>query len=126
MEFLRRKWSKYSKFGSGGRPNKRKWRKPKGRDNKMREKNKGYPPVVSIGYRTKKTERMNFPVIRTIRDLEKVEKGVIVVIGKIGMKKKLEIVEKAKSMNLIVQNINVRRFLRKNKKADKETKNESK
>jgi len=36
-KFLRRTWSRYSKLGRK-RKKKQKWRKPTGRDNKMREK----------------------------------------------------------------------------------------
>ena len=108
--FLRRKWSKYSKFGRS-RKKKRLWRKPKGRDNKMREKLKGYPPVVSIGYRTKKSERIDFPVVRNVKDLTNVGKNKTIVLGRMGKKKKIEVVEKAKSMEIKIQNINIKKFL---------------
>ena len=55
-KFLRRTGNKLVKLGKG-RPKKQVWRSPKGRDNKMREKRKGYAAVVSIGYGTKKQER---------------------------------------------------------------------
>ena len=51
VKFLRRQAARYAKFGNG-KGKKAKWRKPTGRDNKMREKRKGYPAVVSIGYGT--------------------------------------------------------------------------
>jgi ribosomal protein L32E len=38
-KFLRRIWSRYSKLGKK-RKKKQVWRKPRGRDNKMREKRK--------------------------------------------------------------------------------------
>ena len=31
------------------------WRKPKGKDNKMRRQVSGVPPIVKIGYRVRKT-----------------------------------------------------------------------
>jgi len=45
--FLRRLTNRYLKLGKK-RKKKQKWRKPKGRHNKMREKERGYPAVVSI------------------------------------------------------------------------------
>ena len=54
--FLRRLTNRYLKLGKK-RKKKQKWRKPKGRHNKMREKERGYPAVVSIGYRKNRNER---------------------------------------------------------------------
>ncbi len=42
-KFLRRNWNKYKRIGKGNKK-KQKWRKPRGRDNKMREKRRGYLP----------------------------------------------------------------------------------
>ena len=55
-KFLRRTWSRYSKLGKQ-RKKKQIWKAPKGRDNKMREKRKGYPAVVSIGYKKPQKEQ---------------------------------------------------------------------
>ncbi|MBD3247626.1 hypothetical protein GF378_03335, partial [Candidatus Pacearchaeota archaeon] len=55
-KFIRRMHRRHSKLGKK-RKKKQVWRKPTGRDNKMREKRKGYPAVVSVGYRTEKEKR---------------------------------------------------------------------
>ena len=47
-KFLRRTWDRYSKLGKG-RKKLQKWRKPSGRDNKIREKKKGHSRLVDIG-----------------------------------------------------------------------------
>ena len=52
-KFLRGKWRTYSKLGKG-RKKKQKYRKAKGRHNKIREKMKGNPKKVSIGYKKSK------------------------------------------------------------------------
>jgi large subunit ribosomal protein L32e len=125
MKFLRRDCARYSKFGNG-RGKKAKWRAPKGRDNKMREKRKGYQAVVSIGYGTEKTKRgllnNKEPVtIMNLKDLVKIKDGKVGFIGKVGEKKKIEIVKKAKEMNIELKNINIKSFLKKiNKKEKKE------
>lgn len=118
-KFLKRTWNRYSKLGKR-RKKKQVWRRPKGRDNKMREKRKGYPIVVNVGYKKKKSERKLVRVIRNIRDLEKTEKNEMVIIGNVGKKKKIEIAKKAIKMKIPIQNINIKKFLKKSEK-QKET-----
>ena len=113
-KFLRRVWSRYAKLGKG-RKKKQKWKKPTGRDNKMREKRKGYPAVVSLGYKKKK-ENMGkiqdkIPVlINTFKDLNKINAKNIAIIGNIGKKKKIEIAKKIKEKNIQVYNMNPQLF----------------
>jgi len=111
-KFLRRNTKDYSRLGKL-RKKLQKWRKPKGRDNKMRLKEKGRPPVVSVGY--KKPEKLRNKVegkeIKTVfntEDLNKIEKNQIVLIGKIGKKKKMEIIKMAeeKKIEIINKKIN--------------------
>ncbi len=111
-KFLRRTWSRYSKLGRK-RKSKQKWRKPTGRDNKMREKRKGYPKVVSVGYKKDKKARQKIggktpKMIYNVKDLEKIKKDEIAVIGKVGRKNKIEIIKKAKSEKIPVHNVNLR------------------
>ena len=119
-KFLRRTWSRYSKLGLR-RKKKQVWRRPTGRDNKMREKRRGYPAVVSIGYKKDKTSRgkvenKTMVMVNNLKDLQKVKKEEIAVIGKIGNKKRLEIAKKAKESNVPVYNLNLTKFLKNNKK----------
>ena len=122
-KFLRRKVHAYSKLGKG-RKKKQVWRKPTGRDNKMREKRKGYPAVVAIGYGSEKAikgmlKEKNPITIMNIQDLKKVGKGNIAVIGAVGKKKKLEIAAEAKKMKIEIYNMNPDKFIEKNKKPEK-------
>ncbi len=114
-KFLRRTWNRYGRLGKG-RKKKQVWRSPKGRDNKMREKRKGYPKVVSIGYKKQKTSRKNIRVINNPRDLEKAKKNEILVVGNVGKRKKIEIAKKAKKMKIPIQNVNIEKFLKKSEK----------
>jgi len=125
-KFLRRIWSRYSKLGKR-RKKKQVWRKPKGRDNKMREKRKGYPAIVSIGYKREKGTRKKVPfIVRNINDLNKTKKASrkdFVILGSIGKKKKIEIVKKAKEAGIPIQNINAEKFLKEvSKEEEKENK----
>ncbi len=117
-KFLRRTWRRYSKLGKK-RPKKQKWRRPTGRDNKMREKRKGYPAVVSIGYKKENTKRYKIngknPIyIRNLEDLNKVEKNSICIIGKMGKRKKIEVLKKAKEKNIEIVNKKENKILDKN------------
>lgn len=121
-KFLRRDVDRYSKFGNG-RGKKAKWRKPKGRDNKMREKKKGYTAMVSIGYSTDKKERAKInskdPVtIRNVQDLEKLTKNQIGVVQRVGKKTKLEIAKKAKELKVELKNLNADSYIKKNEKKE--------
>ena len=124
VKFLRRDATRFSKFGNG-KGKKASWRKPTGRDNKMREKRRGYAPVVSIGYRSDKKirgtlEEKNPVTIMNINDLKKIGKKDIGVVGNVGAKKKIEIVKKAKEMKIELKNVNIDAFLKKlNKKVSK-------
>lgn len=115
-KFLRRGWERYSKLGLR-RKKKQVWRRPHGRDNKMREKRAGYGPVVSIGYRTQKGSRGKIDnkqvvMINNLNELSKLKSGEIAFLGKIGRKRKLEIAKKAKENNIHIHNLNVNKFLK--------------
>lgn len=123
-KFLRRGWFRYSKLGKR-RKNKQVWRRPSGRDNKMRDKRRGYPAVVSIGYGTNKKEKGliegKTPIkIDSIKDLKKIGKNDIGVLGKFGKKKKMEIAKIAKEKNIEISNLNLNKILKEAKKNSKE------
>ncbi len=130
-EFLKRGWKRYSRLGRK-RKNIRVWRRAAGRQNKMRERKRGYANIVSIGYGREKSGRGKVqektPVmIHNVKELAKVKKDEIVIIANVGKKKKMEIAKKANEMKLQVQNLNVRKFLKKvERKAKKEVKKENK
>jgi len=106
-EFLRHLWWKFPKF-----KNDLKWRRPKGIDNPVRIKEKGYPPIVSVGYRTPKYIRGLHPsglkpvVIHNIRELEGLNPSeVIIYVGStVGIRKRAEIIRKAEELGFLVAN----------------------
>ena len=119
-KFIRRNWDRFSRLGRT-RKKLRVWRRPKGRHSKTREKMKGYPAIVSIGYRNEKTTRGKIqektPVtVFNLKDLERVKKDEIAVLGKIGKKKKIEIIKKAKEKNIQIANPGVNKMLKQHKK----------
>lgn len=112
-KFLRRTWNRYSKLGKK-RKKLQKWRRPTGRDNKMRERKKGHAKIVSVGYKkSEKIKKNNQILVKNIQELEKAKKNQIVIVGHIGKKKKIEIAKKAKEMKIPLQNLNIEKFLKK-------------
>ena len=128
-KFLRRDWKRYFKLGKG-RKKKQVWRRPTGRDNKMREKRRGYPSVVSIGYKKDKKSRdeNKVRIIKNVKELETIKKNERIMVGNIGKKKKIEIAKKAKAMKIKLYNLNAGKFLKEIEKLKekKETKTEKK
>ncbi|MEK6906030.1 MAG: eL32 family ribosomal protein [Nanoarchaeota archaeon] len=127
VKFLRRTWSRFSKLGRK-RKSKQVWRRPTGRHNKIREKRKGYPAKLSIGYRGDKKDRWkiegkNVIIVNNLADLEKIKKEDMIIIGKIGRKKKMDIAKIVKEKKLQVYNLNTEKFLDKwSKKKEVKTK----
>ena len=106
-EFLRHLWWKFPKF-----INQYAWRKPKGLDNKMRLKLKGYPPIVSVGYRSPRAVRGLHPsgfkpvVVHNVKELESLDPSIhiVYIASNIGFRKRVQILEKAKSMGFRIAN----------------------
>jgi large subunit ribosomal protein L32e len=103
-KFLRTKWRAFSKLGRG-RKKKQKWRKPKGRHNKIREGKAGHIKKVKIGM--KKSEKPHIPLIRNIKELEKTA-GNEIIIAKVGNKKKKQLAEKAKELGIKILNLSIK------------------
>ncbi len=108
-KFVRQDANRYSKIGKN-RKKLQKWRRPKGRDSKMRLKRKSYPATVSIGYSTSRKEygKINgkTPVlVYNIKDLEKLGKENVALLAKVGAKKKLEMIKFAEEKKIAIINV---------------------
>ncbi|MBM3247181.1 hypothetical protein FJZ17_01400 [Candidatus Pacearchaeota archaeon] len=137
-KFQRTKYRAYVKLGSGQK-SKLKYKRAKGRHNKTRQKWRGRPPMVEVGYKNKNDTRglinNKMPVfVNNLKDLEKATKENIIILGKIGMKLKMELAKEIQKKNLEAFNLNIKKFLknaerklnfRKNadKKVEKKTEN---
>ncbi len=127
-EFKRRTSNRYSKLGKR-RKKKQVWRRPTGRDNKMREKRKGYPAVVSVGYKNAKKisgklEDKEKVYIYNLKDLGKIGKNQIGIVGSLGIKKKIEIAKEAKKEKIKLHNMNPSSYLKEHDKKKKPKKKE--
>ena len=118
MRFIRRSWTRFSRLGKN-RKKKQVWRRAKGRHNKIREKRKGYPIKVMVGFKKKREDRnllenKTAVLIKNLKELRAIKKNEIAVIGKIGNKKRIEILKTAREKGIPISNINVNKFLKKN------------
>src|SRR3989344_779726 len=103
-KFIRQDSWRYSRIGKN-RKKLQKWRKPKGRHSKIREKRFSYPSWPMVGYKGVRKElgKINGKIpclVYNIEDLERANKNSIIIIGKVGAKKKLEIIKKANEKNM--------------------------
>jgi large subunit ribosomal protein L32e len=88
------------------------WRKPKGKDNKMRKQKSGMPALVKVGYRGPRAARGLHPsgyrdnVIHNTAELSKLDpKNDAARIGHtVGKKKRIEIISKAVELGIKVLN----------------------
>ncbi|MFT4310110.1 MAG: eL32 family ribosomal protein [Candidatus Woesearchaeota archaeon] len=89
------------------------WKRPKGLTNKMRLQKRGHKAMPSQGYRMPKTLRdvdtksgLAIVYVQQLEQLQAIDpKKQCVVIGKIGMRKKVALLEYAKAHKIIVINI---------------------
>lgn len=88
------------------------WRKPKGKDNKMRKQVSGVPALVKIGYRGPKAARGLHPsgytdnLVFNVNDLTKLDpkKDAARLGHTVGTRKRKEIIAKATSMGIKLLN----------------------
>ena len=107
-KFLRTDWHKKIRLGKGVKKN-QKWHGAKGRHNKFRLNRKGRGVRPRVGWGAE-NESKGFVAgveavrVENLKDLSSVKKGAGIIIGKVGMKKRKEILGKAKEMRLQVLN----------------------
>lgn len=86
---------RYKKLGTS-------WRRPKGRQTKLRVGKSGSGLLVKVGYGTKGKEKV--PLISSWKDLDKV-KGAALIAADVGAKRVIEIAAKAKERGVKILNM---------------------
>ena len=115
-KFQRTKFRAYVKLGSGQK-SKLVYRRAKGRHNKTRQKWRSRPPMVEVGYKNENKTRnlINGKVsvlVYNLKDLSRVTKENIIILGKIGAKAKIEIAKEIEKKGLEVFNLNIRKLMK--------------
>ena len=88
------------------------WRKPKGKDNKMRRQLSGVPRIVKIGYRGPKDARSLHPsgytdnIVYNVNDLYKLDpnKDAARLAHTVGARKRKQIISQATNMHIKILN----------------------
>ncbi|MEM2205200.1 MAG: 50S ribosomal protein L32e [Candidatus Hadarchaeales archaeon] len=104
-KFRRQEWFRYKRVGE-------KWRRPKGKDSKMRLEIKGKPAVVKIGYRNPRELRGLHPcglrevLVSRPEDLEGIDPSThaVRISSTVGKKKREQILSRARELGLKVLN----------------------
>ena len=103
--FTRQEGFRYKRLGN-------KWRKPKGLHSKMRKSLKYRPPMVKVGYRGPKATRGFHPsgfreiMVHNLKDMDKINPKLEAarIAHSVGMKKRMEIEEKADEKKIRILN----------------------
>ncbi len=104
-EFVRQESWRYVRL----KPN---WRRPRGKDSKMRLQRSGWPPLVKIGYRTPRRYRGLHPsgykevLVYRVEDLAELDPNIhaVRIAGGVGRLKRIKIMEEAERLGLKVLN----------------------
>ena len=102
------------------------WRKPKGKDNKMRKQKSGMPAIVKVGYRGPRVARGLHPsgytdnLVHNVNELSKLDpkKDAARLGHTVGKRKRVEIIAKASELGIKV--LNAGKLAPKNEEGKKE------
>jgi large subunit ribosomal protein L32e len=125
-EFVRQESWKYIRL-------KENWRRPRGLDNKVKKRIKGWPPLVSSGYRGPKVSRGLHPsgfeeiLVYNTEHLKQINPKIqaVRIAHTVGKRKRVKIITEAKKKKITVLNLKeAREAVEKEKESTEETEKE--
>ena len=115
-DFIRQDYQRRKRIGR-----KLKWVKPKGVHSKIRHKFKGWRKMPSPGYKSPvivkslHTSGLRIVLVSSLNDMKKINaiKEGAVISGSVGMRKRLDILRKAKELKVTILNLNANEQIKK-------------
>lgn len=107
--FLRSDTSRFSRLGKNRRKL-QKWRRGRGKSNKIRLNRAGHPSVPKVGFKTRKSEAgkvkgMIPKLVHNLQELNALGKNEAAIIARIGARKKLELIKEADKAKIKILNL---------------------
>lgn len=107
--FLRQDTRRHLRLGKRKRKL-QKWRNPRGRHNKVRRQRRNYPLRVKIGYGSPrelagKIDNMTPTLVHNLKELSALKKDSLIIIARVGARKKLDIIKKANESGFKIMNL---------------------
>ncbi len=112
-KFIRSDTRRHLRLGSKRRKL-QKWRKPRGRHNKIRRKRYSYPIAPTPGLKkpielANKIQGLTPVLVHNTKELSVLDKSSIAILARVGAKKKLELIKMAEEKKIKIANLGGKR-----------------
>ncbi len=92
----------------------RKWRRCRGKSNKIRLNRAGYPCAPKVGFKTARKEAGKVggktpKLVHNLRELEALGKNESAILARVGARKKLEMIKRADELKITITNLGGKR-----------------
>lgn len=108
-KFIRQDTFRFSRLGKNRRKL-QKWRRVRGKSNKIRLGRAGYASRPKVGFKTPRKEAGKIfglipKLVHNLKELESLSKNEAAILARLGAKKKLEMIKKADELKIKILNL---------------------